>query len=187
MLLIYNLMAMEQTEQTAFMGLLNRLEEPWRQLGQGDLEVVVEDLLVDGQGQIYASVDDAPDVTFMLMDVDEATLDRILAGLRDTGVTLPYKAMLTDTNRKWKFGDLVRHVIDEDREVRALNKLQRLISAAAVFMEEDYEPQAWQAFRAAYDDALELLSRVGREEISAELAESTVERFNQSVLQMLGR
>lgn len=187
MLLVYNMKVMPSDELGRFMNLLNRLEEPWRQLGIGDLHVVVEDLLVDGQGQTEALDDEAPDVPFMLMDVDEPTLDRILAMLREEEIHLPYKAMLTDHNRKWKLGDLVRHVIDEDREVKALNMLKRLIGAASVFQEGDYHAEAWLAFRGAYDDALNLLERVEREPITADEAEATVERFNQSVLQMLGR
>lgn len=61
-----------------------------------------------------------PDVSFMLLcALGERQLDRLLAAMRRAGVYVPYKAVLTETNRDWTLGALI---VEVAREHDMLNK-----------------------------------------------------------------
>lgn len=188
MILVYNIDMMDSEPATKLMNVLNRLGEPWRQLGIGDLELMVDDLLHDGQGQLNKGPVDAPEVTFVLIDSHEKVLDDFLAELRQEKIKLPYKAVLTETNRFWTLHELVKHVVDEEREVKAIMQLQRLMQAASMFQEKDYDDDLWQIHEEAKATAEDFLARVACEEkVTPDEAEDALNRFNQSVLILLGK
>ena len=49
-------------------------------------------------------------------------LDRLLAAMRRAGVSVPYKAVLTEHNKNWTFADLVTEVAREHEAMRAARK-----------------------------------------------------------------
>ena len=56
----------------------------------------------------------APEVEFMLLcALGDKQLDRLLAAMRRAGVSVPYKAVLTEHNRSWPFGKLIEEVTRE--------------------------------------------------------------------------
>ena len=60
-----------------------------------------------------------PQQPFLLLcALGDRQLDRLLAAMRRSGVSVPYKAVLTAYNRTWTFGRLIEEV---EREDRALN------------------------------------------------------------------
>lgn len=187
MIWMYNMDALADEARLNLMNLLNALDEPWRQLSPGDLLLTVQELLDNGQGQLNKEPEDAPDVAFMLMDISEEVLDKLLDGLREKAIDLPYKAMVTANNRSYLLGDLVRHIQEEDREVRALVKLQRLMAGTTAFEEKDYSPEGWQAFQAAYKQGQEALERAKKGDMTPDEVEDVLKNFNLSVLSLLGQ
>lgn len=187
MIWMYNMDALSDKDRVQLMNVLNGLNEPWRQLSPGDLLLTVQEILDNGQGQLNKEPDDAPDVPFMLMDLDDPLLDQLLAGLRDREIDLPYKAMVTDNNRTYLLGDLVRHIQEEDREVRALVKLQRLMKGTTAFEEKDYNAASWQAFQAVYQEAEDALQRAKTGDMTPDEAEAILKNFNMSVLNLIGQ
>ncbi|MBE6910792.1 MAG: DUF3783 domain-containing protein [Ruminococcaceae bacterium] len=58
--------------------------------------------------------DTVPETPFMLLcALGDRQLDRLLADMRRAGVSVPYKAVLTDTNRSWTLGALIAEVVRE--------------------------------------------------------------------------
>ena len=56
----------------------------------------------------------APETEFLLLcGLGDRQLDRLLANLRRAGVSVPYKAVLTEHNRDWPLGKLVGEVARE--------------------------------------------------------------------------
>lgn len=61
-----------------------------------------------------------PEAAFMLLcALGDRQLDRLLAAMRRAGVFVPYKAVLTATNRDWTLGALIDEVV---REHEMLNR-----------------------------------------------------------------
>ena len=57
---------------------------------------------------------DAPETAFLLLcALGDRQLDRLLAAMRRAGVSVPYKAVLTEHNREWRFRDLIAEVARE--------------------------------------------------------------------------
>ncbi|MCR5826487.1 MAG: DUF3783 domain-containing protein [Oscillospiraceae bacterium] len=55
-----------------------------------------------------------PQESFMLLcGLGERQLDRLLAAMRRAGVSVPYKAVLTEHNRDWTLCDLMQEVVRE--------------------------------------------------------------------------
>ncbi|MBO4913876.1 MAG: DUF3783 domain-containing protein [Oscillospiraceae bacterium] len=55
-----------------------------------------------------------PREEFMLLcGLGGRQLDRLLAAMRRAGVSVPYKAVLTDTNREWTLCKLIEAVVHE--------------------------------------------------------------------------
>lgn len=66
--------------------------------------------------------DSAPETAFLLLcALGDRQLDRLLAALRRAGVSVPYKAVLTEHNREWTFRALIEEVT---REHEAMKRLQ---------------------------------------------------------------
>ncbi len=187
MILIYNMERLESDEYAKLINLLNRFDAPWRQVNEYDFDTTVGDLLAKVHTDLNPAPKELPEETFMLMEADDAFLDRMLAGLKEIGVKIPYKAMVTDTNRGWTFGYLMRHVIDEDREMKALVTLQRLMAASAVFQENDYDPEAWADHQSMRAEAEAFLTRAKKGEITPDEAEAMVHTYNESVLRLMGQ
>ena len=64
-----------------------------------------------------------PESEFMLLcGLGDRQLDRLLAAMRRAGVSVPYKAVLTEHNKNWTFADLVTEVAREHEAMRAARK-----------------------------------------------------------------
>ena len=62
---------------------------------------------------------DAPDTPFLLLSaLGERQLDRLLADMRREGVSVPHKAVVTETNRAWTLRALMREVAREHEAMR---------------------------------------------------------------------
>ena len=56
----------------------------------------------------------APTAEFMLLcGLGDRQLDRLLGAMRRAGVSVPYKAVLTEHNKSWKLCDLIEEVAKE--------------------------------------------------------------------------
>lgn len=61
----------------------------------------------------------APETEFMLLcALGDRQLDRLLAAMRRAGVTVPYKAVLTEQNRNWTLKRLIEEVVREHETLR---------------------------------------------------------------------
>ncbi len=84
---------------------------------------VGEELLGERVGRIVSTnaaagnvpaPEDAPQTEFMLLcSLGDRQLDRLLAAMRRAGVSVPYKAVLTDANREWTLCKLINEVARE--------------------------------------------------------------------------
>ena len=64
----------------------------------------------------------APETEFLLLcALGDRQLDRLLAALRRAGVSVPYKAVLTERNRSWTLRELIGEV---EREHEAMTRPQ---------------------------------------------------------------
>ena len=85
-----------------------------------------EDMLDTAVGELAArradcSFDDctAQEDAFMLLcALGERQLDRLLGEMRRAGLSVPYKAVLTETNRTWTLRALMQAVRDEHARMR---------------------------------------------------------------------
>ena len=56
----------------------------------------------------------APEAEFLLLcGLGDKQLDRLLANMRRAGVSVPYKAVLTEHNKNWKLCQLIEEVVKE--------------------------------------------------------------------------
>jgi len=65
----------------------------------------------------------APEAEFMLLcGLTDRQLDRLLAVMRRAGVSVPYKAVLTEHNKNWPFASLIEAVAQEHAMMTAARK-----------------------------------------------------------------
>ena len=65
----------------------------------------------------------APEAEFMLLcGLTDRQLDRLLAAMRRAGVSVPYKAVLTEHNKSWPFASLIEAVAQEHAMMTAARK-----------------------------------------------------------------
>lgn len=60
------------------------------------------------------------------------------------------KCIVTKTNRKWQFCDLLAEVMEEQAYFVCRRKCQELIQEVASFREDDYTNDSWNAYEAAF-------------------------------------
>ena len=78
------------------------------------LNVAVGRLVSGNAAEEAAAPDAAPDAPFLLLSgLGDRQLDRLLAALRRAGISIPNKAVLTETNREWTLGRLIAEVSRE--------------------------------------------------------------------------
>ena len=69
-----------------------------------------------------APPENAPEAEFMLLcALGDKQLDRLIANMRRAGVSVPYKAVLTEHNRDWQFGKLIGEIIREHEFLKSLH------------------------------------------------------------------
>jgi|GEM_PF-233465 len=61
----------------------------------------------------------------VLCGLDPAALDRLLAALREAGLSVPYKAVLTPVSRGWRLDDLIGELAAEHEAVAKQISAQR--------------------------------------------------------------
>ena len=189
MLYIYNLDALSPKDQEALLVAADRSGEAVCYLETADLEKTVAECLADGRAplalhafQPLAQKNGAP---FLLMDVDDLALDPLLATLRQHGVRIGHKCMVTDKNKGWTLQKLIGDVVEEHQLMTALQALSQLLSAAEDFKEKDYDPLLWLTFVQKKRAAADLLAHVGKAPISLEAITETTKALNQAVLALI--
>lgn len=61
----------------------------------------------------------APEEAFLLLcALSDRQLDRLLAAMRRAGVSVPYKAVLTEHNRDWTLAALIREIVREHEAMK---------------------------------------------------------------------
>lgn len=61
-----------------------------------------------------------PRAEFMLLcALGDGQLDRLLAAMRRSGVSVPYKAVLTETNKNWTLCKLIEEVVREHEAMKS--------------------------------------------------------------------
>ncbi len=96
-----------------------------RELTAGDLACQLG-ALADGttHGQTSAAGDAPAEPLLVMADFTERQLDALLAGLRQKGVQIPLKAVLTETNRRWTVLELWAELRREHEAVAGQRKEQ---------------------------------------------------------------
>ncbi len=64
--------------------------------------------------------ENAPEASFLLLcALGDRQLDRLLAAMRRAGVSVPYKAVLTESNREWTLCKLIEEVAREHEALKS--------------------------------------------------------------------
>ena len=68
----------------------------------------------------------SPQEPFMLLcALGDRQLDRLLAAMRRAGVSVPYKAVLTEHNKDWTLSALITEIAREHEAMKTLQKTDR--------------------------------------------------------------
>lgn len=74
-------------------------------------------------------------------DFDRNILRDFLIALKNEGVMLDNKCVLTKTNREWTFGFLMGHIADEHRVVMKFRELGGLVKMALDKLDKEMDPK----------------------------------------------
>lgn len=103
-----------------------------KEVKKEDLEQKVA-VLFNLEGYEREDVDyiDIPKVEMLLFgDLDRNILQSYLMALKEKEVIVPYKAVITETSKDWKFSYLLEHIKDEHEVVQLFNELGKLTKKA---------------------------------------------------------
>lgn len=119
----------------------------------------------------------SPDCEFMLMcGLGEQTLDKLLAGMRDAGIRIRYKAILTETNRDWRLFALIAEIKREYAVVSALISLRKAAAVAEGFTPGDFTDAS------AYERLRDLLGRAGEIQRNPEPDTEKIAKLERQIL-----
>lgn len=91
-----------------------------------------------------------PSVEFMIFsDFDRKVLQSYLIELKENGVNIPFKSVLTETTKDWSFSYLIEHIQDEHEVVKSFNELGTLIKKAQKKLDENEDPKLREAIEYA--------------------------------------
>lgn len=74
-------------------------------------------------------------------DFDRNILRDFLIALKNEGIMLDNKCVLTKTNREWTFGFLMSHIADEHRVVMKFRELGGLVKMALDKLDKEMDPK----------------------------------------------
>ncbi|MBQ0004507.1 MAG: DUF3783 domain-containing protein [Clostridiales bacterium] len=120
---IYNL---NEDKNQRLQPILKALGIPCAVLTDADLTRTIEDIITDALAEPPCTVDDLitdediphSEMEFMLMnELTDTELDAFLAAMREAGISLPYKAIVTPSNRDFILGNLLSHILKEREAV----------------------------------------------------------------------
>lgn len=80
---------------------------------------------------------EAGEKLMVFSDMDREELRDFLLGLKDKGVMVDHKCVLTKTNAEWTFGFLMGHIADEHRVVTKFRELGGLVKIALDKLEKE--------------------------------------------------
>ena len=68
---------------------------------------------------------------FMLFsDFDRNILAKFLKELKEEGINVPHKSVITETTKEWKFSFLLKHIEEEHRVMEKFNELGKYVKRA---------------------------------------------------------
>ncbi len=98
---------------------------------------------------------------FVLMsNLSETQLDRFLAEMRQAGIEINHKAVITEYTKEWPFIELLGEIAEEHDVFQALLALNEMIQKAEKLDEDDYTDQqeAWKELQTALSKAKGVIS-----------------------------
>lgn len=127
---------------------------------------------------MHASID--------LMLFEEASDEEIMqlnAQLKEAGVEMKRKAMLTKHNQSWVFYDLLKEIEKEHMYFWYMDKLRALLIQSSELVIEDYTPSSWKIYEQAFYRAYSCMGK----ECSLEEIKAVYEAFSQAKQQLKKR
>lgn len=89
----------------------------------------------------------APDTEFILFsDFDREVIRDFILALKNQGISINHKSVITVTTKDWDFIYLIEHIIDEHETVLLFNKLGLLVKKAQDKLKEDNDEKLKEAF-----------------------------------------
>lgn len=171
---------------TQFQNLANSLGLEVNFLDEKDLSLTINALLEGQRGKESEPYSDKE--SFVLFDLEEEDLDRLLVLMREEGLRLTLKAKTTLSNKAWSLSSLIAHVREEAEVMQALHKLYQLLNASKSFeYESHYDEAHWNDFKTAQESVEAFIEKVGKEEIELDEVNTLMQSFNQSVLTLIGK
>ncbi|WBW50089.1 DUF3783 domain-containing protein [Peptoniphilus equinus] len=93
----------------------------------------------EGDGEAHS----AEFVIFSSFDRNE--MGQFLMALKEEGIVIPFKCVLTETNAAWTLSYLMAHVADEHETVLMYNDLSKLIKQAQGALDQNYDEALYHA------------------------------------------
>lgn len=152
------------------------------------LSTKVASLLQDEPYQELGDISYDSAESFLLFSLEDELLEELLALMREHKISLPLKAKTTVNNLNWTLYELINHVKEESEVMQALYKLHQLLEASKSFEKLDsYDESLWEAFKVVRNEVEAHLARVGKDEIELKATLDLTEKFNQCVLDLIGK
>ncbi|WP_036729577.1 DUF3783 domain-containing protein [Peptoniphilus mikwangii] len=85
-----------------------------------------------------SSCDEIGEIEFLLFsDFEREVLGKFAFEIKQEGIIIPHKAVITPTSKNWSFRYLISHIKDEHKIVNKYNELGRLIKKAQEKFEKE--------------------------------------------------
>lgn len=129
--------------------LLNTINIPvvWIQQNQGYL--TIDDLIK--QAPITAEPCTLPDISVMIFhEMSDEQINEVIALLKQHGITIPYKCIVTKHNQTWRFIKLFQELIEEHEYFNTYEQLKQCIAQVSELHEADYCEDSWKQYETAF-------------------------------------
>lgn len=105
-----------------------------------------------GYEKVAEKSDNKIDIQFMLFsDFDREILAKFLTDLRNEGITVPYKSVITETTKDWRFSYLLDHIQEEHRVMTKFNELGKYVKKAMEILQEEKNEELEFAVKSAME------------------------------------
>lgn len=132
------------------------IDVTWIQQNQGCL--TIDEII--RQKQKPADLCTLPDIKVMIFhEMNDEQIGFVIDILKQQGISVPYKCIVTTHNQSWRLIDLFRELMKEHEYFSAYEQLKQCIAQVSELQECVYTEKSWKRYESAFMNGYFLLQK----------------------------
>lgn len=152
---------------------------PITMISQSQGNLTLHDVITHAQVNTAPCI--LPDITVMIFhEFNDNQISEVIALLKQHGIVIPYKCIVTEHNQSWRFIDLFQELVKEHKYFQTYEDLKKCIREVSEYKEGDYSEASWRNYEAAFMNGYFCLQR----ESTQDELEAAIQTINDALAQL---